>query len=181
MVVSDARGMGALLKKVAAMGFLVARIRDCARAAEQFHLERELTRIADELLAVRKAVMEWTPDIPEPEPEPEPEPDYRRDTRTRAKNPSPGRRICSKCRVELPVGEFAYLKPENGFKRRADCKTCFNAGQRERYVRAGYKIVTIEVLENDICVGRPCPICGEPFEVGQLIQGDNVHHERCAR
>ena len=87
-------------------------------------------------------------------------------------------RICSKCRKKLPIDLFSITDKRTG-KRRADCKLCFNAGQRTRYVRAGFKIVTVEVMEGDPCVGRLCPVCEEPFEPGQRIQGDHLRHEGC--
>lgn len=102
-----------------------------------------------------------------------------RNRRVRAKNPAPGMRKCSKCRSVLPVEMFTVTDAKTG-KRRADCKICYNDRQRTRYVRAGFKIVTIEVLDGDACVGHPCPSCGKPFEVGQLVQGDDVRHHDCA-
>lgn len=50
-----------------------------------------------------------------------------------------------------------------------------------RYARAGYKIVTIEVLDDDPCVGHPCHECGHPFQPGEHIQGDHLRHEKCPR
>jgi hypothetical protein len=64
-------------------------------------------------------------------------------------------------------------------KLRADCKLCYNAGQRTRYVRAGCKIVTVEVMDSDPCVGHLCPVCERPFEPGQRIAADQVRHEGC--
>jgi hypothetical protein len=170
---SSLRGSGIPLKPVEALALLVARLRDCAGMAERFPLQRELERIADELIAVRKAIMV----IAETEDDPRP-PVSAHDRRAHAKNPEPGMRICSKCRTKLPISLFTISDKRTG-KLRADCKLCYNAGQRTRYVRAGYKIVTIEVMDGDPCVGHPCPVCNRPFEPGQRIQGDHLRHEGC--
>ena len=169
------RGMGCPLKPLEALVLIVARLRDAAREAERLPLQRELTRIADELLAIREGIMESDT---EPVVSSQRTPAYDRNARTRAKNPRSGFRQCSKCRSLLPVEMFTITDARSG-KRRADCKACYNEGQRTRYVRAGYKIVTVEVPDGDPCVGHPCSICGEPFEVGQHIQGNNLQHEGC--
>ena len=54
---SSLRGYGVPLKPVEALALLVARVRDCAGLAERLPLQRELERIADQLIAVRKAIM----------------------------------------------------------------------------------------------------------------------------
>jgi hypothetical protein len=105
-------------------------------------------------------------------------PDYERNAVTKAKNPEPGKRKCSKCKELLPLDYFTITDAATG-KRRADCKGCYNEGQRSRYVRAGFKVVTVELTEGDACVGRLCPVCDEPFEVGQHVQGDHLRHEGC--
>lgn len=171
---SALRGYGVPLKPVEALALLVARLRDCAQAAERLPLQRELDRIADQLIVVRKAIMIMA----EPAVDPRPPPVSRHYRRAEAKNPEPGMRVCSKCRTKLPTDMFAISDKRTG-KRRADCKLCFNAGQRTRYVRAGCKIVTVEVMDVDPCVGHLCPLCGKAFEVGQRIQGDHVRHEHC--
>lgn len=170
-----ARGYASPLKPVEAMAMLVARLRDCAREAERAPLAREISRIADELLAIRKAVMDTgianlDTGIANQ--------DYSRNARAREKNPEPGMRRCSICKTLLPLDMFAVTDAKKG-KRRAECKPCYNERQRTRYVRAGYKIVTIEVLDGDPCVGHHCPVCDKPFEVGQHVQGDNVRHADC--
>ena len=170
---SSLRGYGVPLKPIEALALLVARLRDCAGLAERLPLQRELVRIADQLVAVRKAIMVMA----EPEDGPNP-PISAHDRRVRAKNPEPGIRICSKCRTKLPIDLFSITDKRTG-KRRADCKLCYNAGQRTRYVRAGFKIVTVEVMDGDPCVGHLCPVCDRPFEPGQRIQGDHLRHEGC--
>lgn len=54
------------------------------------------------------------------------------------------------------------------------CREC------ERYVAFTTRSVTVEVIEGDRCIGHDCPICGLPFEIGDRIKGDNLHHEGCA-
>jgi hypothetical protein len=126
--------MGCPINPVETIGFLVARLRDAAREAERVPLARELTRIADELLAVRKSLMA------EPASALAAVPDYDRNARTRVKNPAPGTCPgtwrCSVCRSVLPVSMFSVTDPKTG-KLRAECKPCFNDRQRTRYVRAG--------------------------------------------
>jgi hypothetical protein len=39
--------------------------------------------------------------------------------------------------------------------------------------------VTVELLEHDTCIGRPCPTCGLLFTVGDKVTGDNLHHAAC--
>jgi hypothetical protein len=170
---SSLRGTGVSLKPVEALALLVARVRDCAGMAERFPLQRELERIADQLIAVRKAIMLMAKPMDDPRP-----PVSAHDRRVRAKNPEPGMRVCSKCHTKLPVDLFSMSDKRTG-KRRADCKACFNAGQRTRYVRAGFKIVTIEVMDGDPCVGHLCPVCDRPFEPGQRIEGDHLRHAGC--
>jgi hypothetical protein len=171
--ISVMRGQGGSFEPVEALALLVARLRDCAGLAERQPLQRELDRIADELVAVRNAIMS----VAEPDNIPEP-PASGHHRWARAKNPQPGMRICSKCRKKLPVDLFSLSDKRTG-KLRADCKLCYNAGQRARYVRAGYKIVTVEVIDGDPCVGHLCPVCERPFEPGQRIQGDHLRHEDC--
>jgi hypothetical protein len=154
---------------------LAARCRAVAKVAVRFDEEQELRRIAEELMFLRRALLgpgkrthdtevAWLP--------------QRSNVTTRAKNPVPGLRRCSNCREVKPVSAFAFSDRKKG-KLRADCRACYNGGQRDRYVRAGYKIVTIEVLDTDPCVGHPCPVCAQPFEAGQRIQADHLRHEHC--
>ncbi|MBV8979684.1 MAG: hypothetical protein JO086_02180 [Acidimicrobiia bacterium] len=79
----------------------------------------------------------------------------------------------------LPIECFQRRTDANS--RRTTCDECRKAYQRERYVRVGARVVTVEVAAHDACVGRPCPRCGEPFRPGQRVQGDDVHHESCPR
>jgi hypothetical protein len=167
------RGYGVPLKPIEALALLVARLRDCAGLAERLPLQRELERIADQLIAVRKAIMVMAQADDDPRP-----PLDAHDRRVRAKNPEPGIRICSRCRKKLPIDLFTITDKRTG-KLRADCKLCYNAGQRTRYVRAGFKIVTVEVIDGDPCVGHLCPVCERPFEPGQRIQGDHLRHAGC--
>jgi hypothetical protein len=164
---------GVLFEPVEALALLVARLRDCAGLAERLPLQRELDRIAGELVAVRNAIMV----VAERDTGPE-RPVSAHHRRARAKNPEPGMRVCSMCRKKLPVDLFSMSDKRTG-KLRADCKLCYNAGQRFGYVRAGFKIVTVEVMDGDPCVGHLCPVCHRPFEAGQRIQGDHLRHEGC--
>lgn len=148
----------------------IRRLRTCQAQAERVTLAREIGRVIDLLDEVRDGLVG----------EIVPTPDYSRNHRTRAKNPAPGRRICSKCRAEKADTDFPFRDKKSG-RRRAECSECFNAGQRQRYVRVGYKVVTVEVQPDDICVGAPCPECGQPFEAGQLVSGDHVHHFECPK
>lgn len=161
-------------KPVEAMAMLVARLRTCAAEAERAPLARELSRIADELLAIRTGLMGALDDTPGYSHK---TPDFLRRAH-REKNPEPGMRRCSVCRTVLPLDMFTVTDAKTG-KLRADCKACYNERQRTRYVRAGYKIVTVEVLDGDPCVGHLCPVCEKPFEPGQQIQGENVRHADC--
>lgn len=148
------------------------------RSAGQASLARRLYAMADRVIRVR-AVLAAADD---------PEATAKRavaaraqtsiHSRTRTKHPTPETRICSRCRVELPVTEFGWNDREAG-KLRAECETCFNGTQRSRYVRAGFKVVTVEVVDGDPCVGHACPVCGDLFEVGQTVQGVDVRHEGC--
>ena len=106
---SPLRGYGAPLKPVEALAVLVARVRDCAGLAERLPLQRELERIADQLIAVRKAIMVMA----EPEADPNP-PVSAHDRRVRAKNPEPGMRICSRCRTKLPIDLFSITDKRTG-------------------------------------------------------------------
>lgn len=74
--------------------------------------------------------------------------------------------------------EDLFLVTSTG-KRKSWCDACRKQYQRDRYVRLGYKIVSVQVLEGDPCVGHKCPKCDKPFEVGQIVQGHDVTHERC--
>lgn len=155
---------------------LMARLRSCAAIVGSPTVAYELERIALGLGDLRDDLIAL---IVDGGPEPAgPSPDYGRNARAREKNPEPGKRRCSKCHLVKPLKEFTVTDSRTG-KRRADCRTCYNESQRTRYVRAGYKIVTVEVMEGDFCVGHPCPVCEQPFEVGQLVQGENVMHAAC--
>lgn len=79
----------------------------------------------------------------------------------------------------LNLEDFKVKNAKTG-QRNSWCRDCSREYQQERYVRLGYKRVTAEVLEGDACVGHSCPKCGDAFLVGERIQGENVHHERCA-
>jgi hypothetical protein len=59
------------------------------------------------------------------------------------------------------------------------CIDCTKAYQRERYVRVGARVVTVELIDGDFLIGHRCPRCEETFEVGQHVQGDDLHHEGC--
>jgi hypothetical protein len=74
-------------------------MRDCAGLAERQPLQRELDRIADELVAVRNAIMVAAESDNSPVP-----PASGPHRRAHAKNPEPGMRICSKCRKKLAGG-----------------------------------------------------------------------------
>lgn len=168
-------GAALALKPVEALAELVARLRDAARQAQSAALKRDLERIADELLTIRKAVMGEPDEMPGYNHK---TPDYLRQRKCREKNPAPGLRQCSKCGETRPVSMFTVTDARTG-KRRADCRDCYNAGQRTRYVSAGFRVVAVELMDGDPCVGHLCPSCGHPFEVGQRVQGENVRHEGC--
>lgn len=78
----------------------------------------------------------------------------------------------------LPISSFKVKDPKTG-KLTSWCVECTRRYQQERYVRIGFKRVTAEVIEGDVCLGRKCPICHEPFLVGQRVQGSDVSHEEC--
>lgn len=78
----------------------------------------------------------------------------------------------------LPEAEFAF-KDKDKTHRKARCQECILDYQRQRYVRVGFKVVTVEVEVGDACLSHKCPECGGKFEVGQRVQGENVKHERC--
>lgn len=163
-----------LISPVEKLGSLERRLTTASRLVESVAVARELRRIALELAEVREFL--------------EADDDTRAAARVRlmrsgrstvrAKNPAPDTRVCSKCRHPKPLTAFAFSDKKKN-KLRSECMDCFNAGQRERYVRVGYKMVTVEVLESDPCCGHPCPACGEPMEPGQLVTAKDVCHAQC--
>lgn len=54
------------------------------------------------------------------------------------------------------------------------CRQC-----EARAVRVDVDRVTVQVLEGDRCIGRDCPVCGMPFEIGERVTGEHLHHEGC--
>ena len=99
-----------------------------------------------------------------------------------AKKNRPGERHCPAHNqgkgAWLPVDDFDIKVRETG-QLKSWCRGCLRVYQQERYVRAGSKAVTIEVIVGDTCVGALCPICHEPFVAGQRIQGQHTAHEKC--
>jgi hypothetical protein len=79
----------------------------------------------------------------------------------------------------LSVKDFKVKNPRTG-QLTSWCTACTRKYQQDRYVRVGFKRVTVEVKEGDACVGHDCPVCGMPFEIGERVQGENVKHEGCA-
>jgi hypothetical protein len=79
----------------------------------------------------------------------------------------------------LPLGAFGVKNPATGALK-SWCIECTKAYQRERYVAVTAKTMTVELIEGDRCVGHDCPSCGLPFEIGERITGENLHHEGCA-
>jgi len=78
----------------------------------------------------------------------------------------------------LEESEFGVKNPATGALT-SWCKACTRRYQQERYVRVGYKRVTIQVVEGDSCVGHDCPLCGFPMEIGEKVTGSDVAHEKC--
>lgn len=96
--------------------------------------------------------------------------------------PPPGKRWCANHDngegAMLDIAEFKVKSPATG-QYKSWCEPCSRDYQQRRYVRVGYKRVTVEVRDGDACLGHICPRCDKPFEVGQRIQGENVAHESC--
>lgn len=55
------------------------------------------------------------------------------------------------------------------------CREC-----ERRAVRVGADSISVAVVEGDRCIGHDCPDCGLPFEIGDRIRGENLHHENCS-
>lgn len=55
------------------------------------------------------------------------------------------------------------------------CREC-----ERRAVRVDADSISVAVVEGDRCIGHDCPDCGLPFEVGDRIRGENLHHENCS-
>lgn len=98
--------------------------------------------------------------------------------------PPDGKRYCANHNegegALLPVEDFQVKDAKSG-KRASWCRACAKQYQRDRYVRLGFKVVTIEVAEGDACIGHACPKCGGKFAVGERVQGENIAHESCPK
>lgn len=79
----------------------------------------------------------------------------------------------------LPVSVFK-VKNQATCALRSWCDDCTKAYQRARYVSTTAKTMTVELIEGDKCVGHDCPVCGLPFEIGERITGESLHHAECA-
>lgn len=62
-------------------------------------------------------------------------------------------KICSKCEIEKPIEDFAFRDKKRG-TRRAECKACISARQREKYHR------NRQILD-DLKKQQKCEKCGE--------------------
>lgn len=54
------------------------------------------------------------------------------------------------------------------------CREC-----ERRDVRVDANSIRVTVIEGDKCIGRKCPCCTKPIEVGQRIAAVSLHHESC--
>lgn len=79
----------------------------------------------------------------------------------------------------LPIDQFVVKNAGTG-QRASWCDDCRKAYQRERYISVKAKTMTVQLIEGDLCVGRDCPGCGFPFEIGEKVRGENLVHESCA-
>jgi hypothetical protein len=169
---------------------VISRVRDLAHLRSTGPMMRQhLGEVANELSALRRdlSVLDERPLSVVPEPagwdarRAKPGDGRTRRTRSIAPNDHAGQRFCPMHHdgtgAWLPIEQFD-LKDDKGH-RKARCHGCILEYQRQRYVRVGYKVVTIEIVEGDACVGHKCPECGKPFSIGERVQGDNVRHERC--
>jgi hypothetical protein len=78
----------------------------------------------------------------------------------------------------LPVESFSVKNKATGALR-SWCDECYRAYLRERYVRTTATAVTVELHEDDFCVGHPCPVCRKAFAAGQRVVGKELAHEGC--
>lgn len=79
----------------------------------------------------------------------------------------------------LPVASFKIKNKTTG-QYASWCIDCARGYQQDRYVRLGYKRVTVEIVDGDACIGHLCRLCNRPFSVGQSVQGSDIVHEACA-
>lgn len=107
------------------------------------------------------------------------------DKKKAAKEPRPGRRICSKCKKEKPVGEFQVKNKATG-QRRARCIPCTAEDQRTRYLDVEKQKLmnaarlAFVVRPGDRVVGLVCVDCGCPIRVGEKVHGQaTLHHDAC--
>lgn len=93
-----------------------------------------------------------------------------------------GKRYCQK----HDDGAGAWLAPEDfdlkdkaTGKRKAWCRKCTLRYQRERYAKVGTKVIAVELLEGDGCLGQKCLVCAKPFHVGDVVAGTDLRHDKC--
>lgn len=162
------------LDPVPALADLVAEIRLAAAEASTPSLRRRLDELAARALAIRQVVMDGA--------------DYKAAAaealargsvhfNSRAKNAG-GLRSCSACGHRKAASAFNWKDRPSG-QLRAECKDCYNARQKARYVRATRVASVIELLDGDECLGHSCPVCSKPFEVGQRVRSATPIHDHC--
>lgn len=182
------------LARVAGAGTIGAELRD---------VTDEMVRIRRDMANLDPTAHVTAPAAPSLEPEHRP---YRtRGTATRVASDKPGARngqarqgkqLIAGCYVTIPKGkrycaghndgegamlsekDFKVKNPRTG-QLTSWCTACTRKYQQDRYVRVGYKRVTVQVQEGDSIVGHDCRLCGFPFEIGERVQGENVAHESC--
>lgn len=107
------------------------------------------------------------------------------ETRLQTKNPRPGRRLCSRCGAEKPVGDFAIKNRETG-TRKSMCRPCMKDYQRTRYLTVeklrlmNEASLTFVVTEGDGVTGLVCVDCGCPLRPGEQVVGHTaLRHTTC--